>query len=671
VTAALATAATIGDARAWYFPEHVVIADDGIAQLAPAVRQVLEDAVERARRDGLALCRAVDVRFEDVAQQKQLVTRMMRSDVSVPCVPYSALPALAGDHASSPRELRAVLTSAKGIEITSAAAFEWRRFRKETERGPTTSLERMSFVHELDVDFYFIDPGYELRAQATRAHFADAGRPLADVARGVVTGAIDNSLGQFLVHHIRSLASAAHDDVTEALLEHGFAVHFLQDAFSAGHLSMTKALWSKVGNPGARRRHDFFNAKGLRVARALNVAPCTTLGIGFTDGGVSPCWTTSGDGYLGVYPDSTDRVHAARAVAKADLELAIALAPKRVAEAVAAMPVREQAAIGELLEPVPWWTLDTIERSKSVASAPRARRLVDAAVSAIGRLAQTALAPPVTVGAPLPAGAVDAAIIADAIDPCAPEGAIAATLRDESDPNPCGATRALALGTVGVSLVRPLLAEWPTSQADAATLEGEATLDHGWALQLLVAANASTLIPPRGRVDFFAPAVGVLAGISYRSGTYLPGRRDRPLIELDVGLSAAIHYDSAGIGGGAPYVTMLDQELRWPIAWELFTSYLLPLDLRRNHETGTVLLLGGARAHELLMDPMPVFWGIDFELVAVALSRGRGVYPLYASSPELRFYIGAADAGIAQPARGHTLAPTVGITLTGGYATFL
>ena len=132
----------------------------------------------RARaREGLALCDRVDASLEDVVEPKALVTPMIRSHVRVACVPYAALGALAGDHASSVPELRAVLASPKAIEIASAVAYKWSRFQEALGRLPNTSLERMSFVHELDVVFYFIDPGYELRAQASRAHFVDAGRP--------------------------------------------------------------------------------------------------------------------------------------------------------------------------------------------------------------------------------------------------------------------------------------------------------------------------------------------------------------------------------------------------------------------------------------------------------------------------------------------------------------
>jgi hypothetical protein len=667
--AAAATLASAGEAHAWYFPEHVVIAHDGIMQLPPELRDVLRDAVAHARADGLSLCVRVDVPLEEIAQKRALDTRMVHSELDAGCVPYAALSALAGDHASSVAELRTVLTTVKGVEITSAAAYEWSRFQAALGRLPNSSLERMSFVHSLDVAFYFIDPGYELRAQATQAHFADGGRRIDESVRRAATGNVDSSLGQFLAHHLRSLQLAARGAVTEALLEHGFAMHFLQDSFAAGHLVMTEETW-KSGNASARRRHDFFNAKGLAVGRATAVEPCPELGAGALElTGLTPCWVTTGDGYLGTSPDATDRLHAARAVTRAEVELALALEPRRVVAAVEAFGDREQLAMGHLVEPSPWWTVGASERRKLHASAARTLRLVRAAAGAIDQLRNGATIPAIDVGSPPRADLFDAATLADALEPCKPREQLDPAFEDDSDVGPCGPSRALALGTVGVSLLRPMLVVWPASQVDPSRLKGESKEDLGWAAQLLTAAGATVLVPPRAPVDFFAPSVSVSAGLSYRWGTYLPGRLNRSMAELNVGISEALHVDSRGGSGESTHVTMLDQELRFPLFWELLTSYTLPLDLAKGHAAGQLLFLSGVRVHELVTTT-PVFWGIELEAVALALSRGGGAYPLYTASPELRLYAGIANPAVAQPSYPATWGPTLGLEITGGYATF-
>jgi hypothetical protein len=664
------TMASAQTARAWYFPEHVVIAHDGLMQLPPELRDVLRDAVARAREGGLRLCEPVDVSIEDVAQAQPLQTRMLHAERSAGCVPYAALSALAGDHSSSAAELRAVLTGPKGIEITSAAAFEWGRFRAALARLPNTSLERMSFVHALDVDFYFIDPGYELRAQGTQAHFDDSGRSLEEVVRiAAGTGSVETALGQFLAHHLRSLQLAARGAVSEALLEHGFAMHFVQDAYAAGHLVMTEQTW-KSGNANARRRHDFFNAKGLAVGHAMGVTPCPFLGAGSLElSGLPPCWVTTGDGYLGTSPDASDRQHAALAAAQVELELALALDPVRAASAIEAFGQREQLALGQLVEPTPWWTVSSADRRKLQESAGRTVRLVRAAASAAVHLRSTPLMRAVTVGTAPGPDLFDRTLLAGAFEPCKPRDQVDPAFVDDADRVPCGAARAPDLGTVGVSLLRPILVQWPASQVDAGVLEGVSKEDLGWAAQLLASANVGALVPPHAPVDFFAPALGVSGGISYRWGTYLPGRLNRALAELNVGISESLHIDARGNAGGNPHVTFLDQELRWPVLWELLTSYKLPLDLAKGHEAGQLLFLSGVRAHELLTNPTPVFWGIDLEVAALALSRGGGAYPLYTASPELRLYLGAADPNAAQPSYPSTWGFSMGLELIGGYAT--
>ena len=396
----LAAAAGVGafatasarDARAWYFPEHVVIAHDGLMRLPPEIREVIKDAVARARADGLDVCGRVDVLLEEIAENKPLSTRMLLSEVRVDCVPYEALPALAGDHASSAAELRTVLTTPKGIEITSAVAYEWRRYKEAVERERAPSLERMSFVHELDVAFYFIDPGYELRAQKTHAHFVDAGRPMETLLAATERGDADDSLSQFLAHHIRSLERAARGDTTEAILEHAFALHFLEDAFAAGHLVMTEATWAQ-GNAHVRQRHDFYNARGLLLRRALSAESCDTLGSSSLElSGLTPCWMTTGDGYLGASPDASDRLHAARAVTKAELEFALAIDSHRVVAAAEAFGEREQITLGQLVDPVPWWTVKESQRRDLRESPSRTLRLVQAAAVAVEHL-RTDVAP--------------------------------------------------------------------------------------------------------------------------------------------------------------------------------------------------------------------------------------------------------------------------------------
>jgi len=688
VLAAL-TFAVPRQARAWYFPEHIVLTGDGHAELPDELRAVVAQTITLAQAQGLRICSKSDARLDDVIQRKPIKTAMIRADSRVDCIPYAALPALAADHASTPDELRTVIGTDRGIEIVSAVAFEWLRYREAFRRDPA-AIDRMSFVHELDVALYFIDSDYVARARATRSHFHDNSRPFATILRDTArAGQLDDVLSRFLFHHLRSLALAAHAKAgparVEALLEHAFALHFLQDAFSAGHLVINDAMWA-AGQDVVRARHDAFDAAGLAVTRVMGRDPCARSGASTLEiAGLPPCWTTTGDGYLGPFADSSDRRHVAAALSRAEVAFAIALDPERAVAYAEQLGESERIAFAATVDPVPWWTVDREARKTLPSSAARAMRLVRGAAAAVARLRDAPAKQPVAVDIARRPYSVEEAQLEGILDPCvarekvtralvadADEGGDTTAAGNEDDAGgACGPGRTLAVGTVGVSLLRPTLAQWPTPRDDVTKLRAEGHRDTGWAIQVFAGTGTTVLVPPGSAVDFFGPGLSLTAGLSYRFGSYLPGRSGRPAFEVNIGISSQLHLNSDGRAGGNPYVTMFDQELRWPVLWEILTTYTLPLDLARVHRAGYLLFFNGVRVHELLNQGAPVWLGIELEAAAIALSRGYGTHPLYAISPELRFYIGVADPSTAQPSYPATLGVTFGIAITGGYATFL
>ncbi|MDB4933165.1 MAG: hypothetical protein JWP87_137 [Labilithrix sp.] len=650
-------------ASAWYFPEHVVLMGDGHAALAPEIRAIIGDTVAAARREGLVLCDRSDLSLEEVLRDSPLATAMIRTPASVACIPYVALPGLAGDHASDIDELRTVLTTNKGIELVSTVAYEWRRFRTNTLRGQS-SLDRMSFVHDLDVALYFIDSGYVTRARATRVHFRDVGRSFDDVLRDLaVQGRIDDLLGRFVFHHLRSLILAASGKRVDALLEHAFAIHFLEDGFASGHLVMSDASWAR-GRDAVRLRHDAFNTEGLLVTRAMSREPCSSLATGTLElAGLPPCWTTTGDGYLGLTSDAADRLHVAAALSRAELAFATALDPERVQRYADGLGELALVTLATKLDPTPWWTVDPDMRRSLPAGPKHAMRLVRNATASVAKLRDMPLSPAAGVDVTRIAGAVPASVIAAA--------RAAPHITSEGAPDDDAADAGAADANPGTTLLLPTLAQMPAAQSDTAKQDPLGHLDHGWAVQVFVASGAMVLVPPSSPVDFFGPGVGASAGLSYRWGSLLPGRRARSIAEFNVGISETLHIDTRGDSGGGARLTMLDQELRWPVVWEALTTYTLPLDLVSMHRAGRVLFFNGIRAHEVLREGSLAFLGMELEAFAIALSDGYGSHPLYAVSPELRFYVGAANPSAAQPSFPGTLGVTVGITLTGGYATFL
>ncbi len=666
----LAALGTTAPARAWYFPEHVVLSRDGQNVLAPEIRAVLGSAVADARKDGLTMCERTDQALDDLLIDAPLQTPMIRTPQSVPCVPYSALSGLAADHASDVGELRALLTNRSGITLVSAVAYEWRRFLDSARRGER-SLDRMSFVHELDVALYFLDPGYVSRARATRVHFRDVGRSFETVLRDLATeGRIDEVIARFSFHHLRSLILARSGRRTEALLDHAFAAHFLQDAFASGHLVMSPASWG-AGRDAVRWRHDAFNADGLPVQRAMAHEPCATLASGTLElAGLTPCWTTSGDGYLSVNADATDRLHAAAALSRAEIAFALALDPERVLAYASSLGDLELVSFAAKLDPAPWWTVDPAQRRKLPAGPKHALRIVRRAAAAASRLTELALPTAAGVDTARETGAVDPAVVAGVLDS---PPVFADDDEERHEPTTGAPPEAIesAGHAAGLALLRPTLAQLPDAQADTTAMRPEGHLDHGWAIQLFAAAGVMLLVPPRSPVDFVAPAVSLSGGFSYRWGTLLPGRRARAISELNLGVSQTLHVDSTGSTGGSATLTMLDQELRWPVIWEALTQYNLPLDLASFHSAGRMLFLSGARSHEVIRSGSVGFLGVELEVAAIALSNGHGLHPLYALSPELRFYVGLANPSATQPSFPAAIGPTFGITLIGGYASQL
>src|SRR3954471_11241727 len=90
-------------AEAWIFPEHAEITRlDLDHELTPEAREALEALLSAARGTtgaALPLCEELTIPFARVAEHAPL------------CIPFSVLPALAGDHSVNTAELRLSLFS--------------------------------------------------------------------------------------------------------------------------------------------------------------------------------------------------------------------------------------------------------------------------------------------------------------------------------------------------------------------------------------------------------------------------------------------------------------------------------------------------------------------------------------------------------------------------------
>lgn len=257
LAAVAAFACLVAPSRAYAFiyPEHRDIGVAAVARLSPAERRELDALWASARGTfGGPMCAATSAGEQGPAPR---------------CIDLPALPAIAGDHSCSPRDMvQNVLPSAW---ITNVA-----RVAQETK----LSLARADSPSEvfnasaaMNLDLQRVDPDYLSRAGANSAHFliARESNELAEyIVQSTRAGAPLNALGLYLHYHVAalSLAQALATGAAEAqpraagardvIALETFALHWLEDSFASGHAAGT---W---GSDAWRKgTHDYYCERGL------------------------------------------------------------------------------------------------------------------------------------------------------------------------------------------------------------------------------------------------------------------------------------------------------------------------------------------------------------------------------------------------------------------------
>ena len=147
------------------------------------------------------------------------------------------------------------------------------KIRKEGNRA-----KRSNAVHAVNIQLLRADPHYATRADANSAHFLIS-RPKSsttnlEYARLVLSpGSETNALGIYVWYHITALQKASRlanePQLTEKqrqtltlsmLADEGFALHFLEDIFAAGHVA---GSWGEVSQ--RMGTHNYYNEHGLEV----------------------------------------------------------------------------------------------------------------------------------------------------------------------------------------------------------------------------------------------------------------------------------------------------------------------------------------------------------------------------------------------------------------------
>ncbi|MBI3183747.1 MAG: hypothetical protein HYZ28_16545 [Myxococcales bacterium] len=278
---ALACLLAARPAAAWLFFEHDRIGSEAVRRLPPEAKDRLQaawTAATAARPNGDRYCKRIDlgVSAESVQDQARW------------CAGFSTLGAIAGDHACDPAEVSAVIESADwigGVLVNS------RDLAMEMALLDPGGPDRVDAWREHNLALQSLDPDLVARAQANWSHFlpplegeSAKGRapPLATdltayLSSALLAGDRLNAVAVYAHYHRLALAAATaagcqHQEgafncdpagaarLWQALAAEGFALHFLEDAFSSGHVAGT---WGDVGQ--RLGSHDYYSERGLDV----------------------------------------------------------------------------------------------------------------------------------------------------------------------------------------------------------------------------------------------------------------------------------------------------------------------------------------------------------------------------------------------------------------------
>jgi hypothetical protein len=253
---ALLGAGASREARAWIYPEHRDITAEAIRGLTPAEKAVLDRLWADAR----------------LGKETRLCAEPAAPDPpgKVPCLDLAAWPALAGDHSCSPADLLSeVLDEPWTLNVASVAAELKRKLAKAKRPDQVRNADAWS-----NLELEAADPEYSTRAGANNAHFLLAREGAPDgreyLQRVVAPEAETNAMGLYLYFHLLALERArafdpsAGDEASRtAAARDIFALelygdHFLEDAFSAGHVAGT---WGSVAT--RKGTHDYYDEFGL------------------------------------------------------------------------------------------------------------------------------------------------------------------------------------------------------------------------------------------------------------------------------------------------------------------------------------------------------------------------------------------------------------------------
>lgn len=249
----------VGISNAGIYPEHRDISFMAIQKLSPTRLAVLDKLWAEARighESRLSLVVA------DSTQGEKSTT-----------IDFASWPAISGDHSVSAANLvHNVLETSWIIKVSAIAAHLKSDMATADDRAA-----RINALRDSDLQLQRVDPEYASRAGKNNVHFLLArATPYTDVrdyARSsVLAGCELNAIGTYVYYHYSALLKAARLSrepfspaersalALAALADEAFSLHFLEDAFAAGHVTGT---W---GDASLRKgTHDYYNENGFET----------------------------------------------------------------------------------------------------------------------------------------------------------------------------------------------------------------------------------------------------------------------------------------------------------------------------------------------------------------------------------------------------------------------
>ncbi|WP_448700556.1 hypothetical protein ACFGVR_01180 [Mucilaginibacter sp. AW1-3] len=243
----------------WVYPEHRQIALLAIQNLDPRYRAILDKLWAEA----------------SVGYTNRLTTSIIdpKQGLRPTKIDYAAWTAIGGDHSCSPEMmLNTVLRSDWILKVAAVTA----QLKADLANAKNRS-QRINALRNSDINLQKADLEYATRAGSNNVHFLLA-RPKVDeklseyLTACLTAGSPLNALGAYSWYHTSALQKAARYAneslspkeksalILAALADEAFALHFLEDVYSAGHIAGT---W---GNASLRKgTHDYYNEKGLEV----------------------------------------------------------------------------------------------------------------------------------------------------------------------------------------------------------------------------------------------------------------------------------------------------------------------------------------------------------------------------------------------------------------------